>query len=126
MDMARDALTLFRTEHVVGVRDLEQERAGRDRDRIDIRRGFLRPPRKEGADLLDAHGRKLSAFSFQLSAFAHVLLVAIPRSAATRSLPGTCNGEIPRCARNEKRARSINRRSTPQLSAESCLSDSRR
>src|SRR5215831_3220365 len=50
----------------------------------------------------------------------------IPRSVATRNLPGTCNGEIPRCARNEKRARSINRRSTPQLSAESCLSDSRR
>src|SRR5215468_1036074 len=103
MDMARDALTLFRTEHVVGVRDLEQERAGRDRDRIDIRRGFLRPPRKEGADLLDAHGRKLSAFSFQLSPMSSSLpfrgaqhVTATPRSAAARNLPGTCNGEIPR------------------------------
>ena len=56
--MAHDAFSLLGPEDVVGVRDLEQQGAGRDGHRIGTRRlvfprGFLR---EEGADRLDAHG----------------------------------------------------------------------
>jgi len=56
-DVARDAVPLLWTEDVVGVRDLQEQRAGRDRDRVGPG-ALLRPGRtggEEGADGVYAH-----------------------------------------------------------------------
>src|SRR5215472_366865 len=60
-NVARDALPLLGSEDVVRVRDLQQERTRRDRDRVECARAAvsIAPRSKESAQRIESHGPSL-------------------------------------------------------------------